>query len=195
MNIAAVLLGVALLAGAGPSKVRARAGLRPSCRPTRRAAETADPLAAASALDVLALCLAAGMAVSDAAAAAARSAPPQLARVLRRGAALLALGAEPTVAWSLPPDLSPGSVDRQTQALLRSARRSGSSGATLAQRITELATHCRQDASHEATALAERAGVLIAGPLGACFLPAFVCLGIVPVIAGLAGDVLGSGLL
>ena len=36
---------------------------------------------------------------------------------------------------------------------------------------------------------------LIAGPLGLCFLPAFVCLGIIPVVAGLAGDVLQSGLL
>jgi pilus assembly protein TadC len=44
-------------------------------------------------------------------------------------------------------------------------------------------------------AAAERAGVLIAGPLGLCFLPAFVCLGIVPVVAGLAGEVFGSGLL
>ena len=46
-----------------------------------------------------------------------------------------------------------------------------------------------------ATAAAERAGVLIAGPLGLCFLPAFVCLGVVPVVAGLAGDVFGPGLL
>jgi hypothetical protein len=37
--------------------------------------------------------------------------------------------------------------------------------------------------------------VVIAGPLGLCFLPAFVCLGLIPVIAGLATDVLGSGLL
>jgi hypothetical protein len=27
-----------------------------------------------------------------------------------------------------------------------------------------------------------------------CYLPAFVCLGIVPIVAGLAGDVLRSGL-
>ena len=46
-----------------------------------------------------------------------------------------------------------------------------------------------------AAAAAERARVLIAGPFGLCFLPAFVCLGIVPVVAGLAGDVLQSGLL
>ncbi len=42
---------------------------------------------------------------------------------------------------------------------------------------------------------AERAGVLIAGPLGLCFLPAFLCLGIVPVVLGLAGRLLGGGLL
>ena len=58
-----------------------------------------------------------------------------------------------------------------------------------------LADQCRHDAAHAAAAAAERAGVLIAGPLGLCFLPAFVCLGIAPVVAGLAGEVLQSGLL
>ncbi len=53
----------------------------------------------------------------------------------------------------------------------------------------------RRRRSAASGAAAERAGVLIAGPLGLCFLPAFVCLGIVPVVAGLAGDVLRSGLL
>jgi pilus assembly protein TadC len=57
-----------------------------------------DPLAVASSLDVLAVCLVSGMAVSTAAAATARSAPPLLAQVLRRAADLLALGADPTVA-------------------------------------------------------------------------------------------------
>jgi hypothetical protein len=51
------------------------------------------------------------------------------------------------------------------------------------------------DAGDEARAAAERAAVLIAGPLGLCYLPAFVCLGIVPVIAGLATDVLRMGVL
>ena len=32
--------------------------------------------------------------------------------------------------------------------------------------------------------------VLVAGPLGLCFLPAFVCLGIVPVVIGLADGML-----
>jgi pilus assembly protein TadC len=135
------------------------------------------------------------MAVSTAAAATAVSAPPKLARVLRRAADLLALGADPTVAWSISPETGTSTVDVQTDALLRLARRSASSGAALADGVAGLADQSRHDAAHTAAAAAERAGVLIAGPLGLCFLPAFVCLGIVPVVAGLAGDVLQSGLL
>ncbi|MGH3969097.1 MAG: type II secretion system F family protein [Mycobacterium sp.] len=196
MVTAAVLLAAALLTGAGPSTVRARAGLasRP-CRASSRPARGPDPLALASSLDVLAVCLAAGMAVSTAAAATALSAPAVPARVLRRAADLLALGADPVVAWSAPPDLPAGVLDAQTDALLRLARRSASSGAALADGVAALAVQCRQDTVHAAAAAAERAGVLIAGPLGLCFLPAFVCLGVVPVVVGLAKDLLGSGLL
>ncbi|OBA84625.1 hypothetical protein A9W99_01380 [Mycobacterium sp. 1164966.3] len=193
-----MLLAVALWTGAGPSMVRARAG-RPVRALTRRSRlqrtkRGADPLAVASSLDVLAVCLTAGMAVSAAAAATAPSAPPKLASVLRRASDLLALGADPAVAWS-PRDLASDSVDPQIDALLRLARRSASSGSALAAGVAELADQCRSDAAYAAAAAAERAGVLIAGPLGLCFLPAFVCLGIVPVVAGLAGDLLQSGLL
>jgi pilus assembly protein TadC len=195
MSVAAVLLAVALLIGARPSIVRERAGKTPRAQRlqvTSDSAVAADPLAVASSLDVLAVCLHAGMAVSSAAAATAASAPPKLARVLRRAADLLALGADPAVAWSISPEQV---ADAQTDALLRLARRSASSGAALADGVAELAEQSRHDATHAAAAAAERAGVLIAGPLGLCFLPAFVCLGIVPVVAGLAGDVLQSGLL
>ena len=196
MSTPAVLLALALWIGPGPSVVRARAGLVARvCRPRSQPEPGPDPLAVASSLDVLAACLGAGMAVSTAAAATAGSAPPRLARVLRRAADLLALGADPFVAWAIPPGLPAGEVDTQTDALLRLARRSASSGAALAHGVEDLADQSRQDASHAATAAAERAGVLIAGPLGLCFLPAFVCLGIVPVVAGLAGEVLRSGLL
>jgi len=194
---AAVLLAVALWIGPGPSLVRGRAGMPARLGSLRRITAPApgpDPLAIASCLDVLAVCLTAGMAVSTAAAAAAPSAPPNLARVLRRAADLLALGADPVVAWSIPSG-SQHSDDTPTDALLRLARRSASSGAALAGGVAELADQSRLDAAHAATAAAERAGVLIAGPLGLCFLPAFVCLGIIPVVAGLAGDVLRSGLL
>jgi pilus assembly protein TadC len=148
-------------------------------------------LAAASSFDVLAACLRSGMPVSTAASATAPSAPEPLARVFNRAADLLALGAEPASAWTNPD----GRPDAHADALLRLARRSASSGAALAQGIADLADQSRREAVDAATAAAERASVLIAGPLGLCYLPAFVCLGIVPVVAGLAGDVLGSGLL
>jgi pilus assembly protein TadC len=196
LSTAAVLLAAASLTGAGPSVVRARAGVAPRAHGLRpQSGRGPDPLAVASSLDVLAVCLAAGMAVSTAAAATVPSAPPKLARVLRRAADLLALGADPDVAWSTAPDLPSACLDTQTDALLRLARRSASSGAALADGVAELADQSRDQAAHTAAAAAERAGVLIAGPLGLCFLPAFVCLGIVPVVAGLAGDVLRSGLL
>ena len=196
MSAASVLLAVALWICPGPSVVRARAGIRTDRhRPRTRPAAGSDPLAVASSLDVLAVCLAAGMAVSTAAAATAASAPPTLARGLRRAADLLALGADPAVAWVVSPDSGHTSVDDHTDALLRLARRAASSGTALAAGVAELADQSRHDAAHAASAAAERAGVLIAGPLGLCFLPAFVCLGIAPVVAGLAGDVLQSGLL
>lgn len=191
MSAAAVLLAMALWLGAGPSVVRARAGRPPRAHRPHQGlllgrTDVADPLAVAASLDVLAVCLAAGMAVSTAAAATAAVAPPRLARVLRRAADLLALGADP--------NMPPGTHDAQTDAVLRLARRSAASGAALADGIVELAVQVRHDAAQAAAAAAERAGVLIAGPLGLCFLPAFLCVGIVPLVVGLAGDVLQFGL-
>ena len=191
MSWAAVLLATALLIGAD-SRPWLRAGLVAVETSRRSAARgAADPLAAASCFDVLAACLRSGMAVSTAASATAPSAPASLAHVLNRAADLLALGAEPATAWAEPD----GKVEDHADALLRLARRSASSGAALAQGVAELADQSRRDAADVATAAAERASVLIAGPLGLCYLPAFVCLGIIPVVAGLAGDVLGSGIL
>ena len=188
MSWAALLLATALILGTD-SRPRVRAGLAIVARPPSTA-RTDDPLAAASSLDVLAACLRSGMAVSTAASATAPSAPDPLAAVLGRAADLLALGADPVAAWTS----AAGPADRTVDALLRLARRSASSGAAMAQGVAELAGQSRHDAADTATA-AERASVLIAGPLGLCYLPAFVCLGIVPVVAGLAGDVLGSEIL
>jgi pilus assembly protein TadC len=192
MSIAAVLLAAALLCAPGPLVMRRRIGLVSArIAPVRSRAGRGDPLAVASALDVFAVCLCAGMSVAAAAAATAPSAPEELGGVLRRAADMLALGADPDSAWSPPADSAAEGGD----ALARLARRSASSGSALAQGVSELAEQSRQNAAHAAAAAAERASVLIAGPLGLCFLPAFICLGIVPVVAGLAGDVFASGIL
>lgn len=189
MSSAALLLAAALLIAVGPTRARARAASASPAVPDPQSGDS-DALAAASTFDVLAACLASGMAVSTAAAAAAPSAPRPLATLLHRAADLLALGADPATAWSnpaLPPD-------NHGEALLRLARRSAASGTALAQGVADLAEQSRHDAASAADARAQRASVLIAGPLGLCYLPAFVCLGIVPIVAGLAGDVLRSGL-
>lgn len=150
-----------------------------------------DPLAVASTLDVLSACLRSGMAVSTAASAVAATAPTAMAALLRRAADLLALGADPAQAW----ESRVGSGSAQLDAFLRMARRSAASGAALARGVEDLATQLRAEAGDAAGARAERASVLIAGPLGLCYLPAFLCLGIVPVIVGLAGEVLQTGVL
>ena len=43
----------------------------------------------------------------------------------------------------------------------------------------------------EAEAAAERLGVKMMLPLGACFLPAFILLGVVPVVVSMLPDALG----
>jgi pilus assembly protein TadC len=191
MTWAAVLLAVAMLVGGDSSRVHMRAGLRTAPRQRQAPPASTDPLAAAASFDVFAACLRSGMAVSTAAAATASSAPPSLARLLNRAADLLALGADHATAWSNP-DLP---LDNHTENLMRLARRSATSGAALADGVAELAEQSRHEAADAAHAAAERAAVLIAGPLGLCYLPAFLCLGIIPVVAGLTGDVLQSGVI
>src|SRR5690606_13700950 len=107
---------------------------------------------------------------------------------------LLALGADAATAWERAAQEATD-ASGEIAALARLARRSARSGSSLAVAVGELAEQRRGAVEDAAAARAERAGVLIGGPLGLCFLPAFICLGIVPVIIGLAGRVLGGGLL
>ena len=190
MSWAALFLAASLLALPSASLARMQTGQR-SVGNRGPCAVTDDSCAAAASLDLLAACLRSGMAVSTAAASVAESAPATMAVVLRRGADLLSLGADPATAW-----VSPGEpVDKQMQAFMRLARRSACSGSALAQRVEDLAAQLRGEAADAAIAKAERASVLIAAPLGLCYLPAFLCLGVVPVIAGLTGEVMRSGVL
>ncbi|MCH9735987.1 MAG: type II secretion system F family protein [Actinomycetia bacterium] len=190
MTWAAAFLAASVLAIPRTSFSRIRADLRPVGEHRRRPVVD-DALSAAATLDLFAACLRSGMAVSGAAAAVTESAPTSMAALFRRAADLLALGADPATAWVSPVE----PADKTVQALMRMARRSASSGAVLAQGIEDLAAQLRAEAVDAARAKAERASVLIAGPLGMCYLPAFLCLGVVPVIAGLAVEVLRSGVL
>ncbi|WP_425301864.1 type II secretion system F family protein [Nocardia wallacei] len=165
-------------------------------RPPRRlpggGSACADPLATASVLELLAACLRAGLPIGSAARAVAPAAPAPIGDALRRAADLMTLGADPIDAWERVAGEAGGD---EIRALARLVRRSARSGAALAAAVSDLGEQCRGTVEDATMARAERAGVLISGPLGLCFLPAFVCLGIVPVVAGLADRVLEGGVL
>ncbi|OLZ55746.1 hypothetical protein BS329_04705 [Amycolatopsis coloradensis] len=138
-------------------------------------------LRSAATLDLLAACLASGLPVPVALEAVVPSASPKTAEALRSVASHLALGVEPAEAWA-PVRERPGLTELSVAAV-RTAR----AGTTLAAHAKDLARRLRESLSAEAEERAERAGVLLAAPIGLCFLPAFLCLGVLPVVLGLAG--------
>lgn len=165
-----------LLMRPAPKKLRVpwSAGRKPRSGGTRLAASW----------DLLAACLRAGMPVPAAIEAIIDDWEGPEADALRATAALLTMGAAPAEAWA-PARACPGTAE-----LARAARRTARSGSALAQVAEEIATQLRASLADRAEAKAQRAGVLIAGPLALCFLPAFLCLGVVPVVLGLAGHLI-----
>lgn len=143
-----------------------------------------DPGQLAARWELLAVCLEAGLPVASAVAAAAEPLAGATGAQLRQVAALLGLGADPGGAWQAA-ERTPALV-----AFARAAGRSAVTGAALAQVARSESTRIRADLIDTAQARAQRAGVHIAGPLGLCFLPSFLVLGIAPVVVGLAGDAL-----
>ncbi len=143
-------------------------------------ATTVEPLVLAGGWDLLAACLRAGLPVPPAVRAVAAGLPDPAGTALRRAGELLALGAAPEQAWE------PALTCPDTTRMARIARRSGRSGTALATSLASLAAEARAGARERSEARAQRAGVLITGPLGLCFLPAFLLIGVVPVVIGLA---------
>jgi pilus assembly protein TadC len=152
----------------------------------RRRAKAPDPLQLASCWDLLAACLRGGLPVPAAVQAIAAQAPRQAADALDHTAELLALGADPVAAWA------PALAEPLTAELARGARRSARSGAALAAVAEGLATRVRAAGDDLAEARAQRAAVAVTGPLGLCFLPAFLCIGVAPVVIGLATRLMTS---
>lgn len=154
--------------------------------PAKARAQAADSFRLASGWDMLAACLRGGLSVPAAVRAIAVELPDDAARPLLRTAELLALGSDPEAAWE------PALCQPLTAELARGARRTARSGAALAGVAESLAANVRAQAVDAAEARAQRAGVAVTGPLGLCFLPAFLCIGVVPVVIGLASRLLAS---
>ncbi|MCW7946654.1 membrane protein [Streptomyces hygroscopicus] len=150
-----------------------------------------DPVAVARQLplaaDLLAACIAAGAGPVSAAQAVGEALEGPVGGRLAQGAAEVRLGAEPSDAWRRLAAL-PGAA-----ALARLLERAGDSGVPAAVPVGRLATEARAEWSRAATARARRAGVMVTAPVGLCFLPAFITVGVLPVVIGLAGGLLGGG--
>ncbi|KAA1428496.1 type II secretion system F family protein [Nocardioides antri] len=112
-----------------------------------------------------------------------RALPGAAADVLGPIAARLALGADPVEVWSgLADDPAIGPLGRT----MARAHRSGAPVVAAVERLSEeLARRARAEVEDRARAVGVRAAV----PLGVCLLPAFLLLGIVPLVAGLARSI------
>ena len=130
--------------------------------------------------ELLAVCLRAGLPVVTALSAATEPVGGPIGRQLRRVAGLLALGADPATAWAGTAEVP------ALGAFARAAGRAAGTGAALAHVAAAEAERLRAELLDSAQARAQRAAVHITGPLGLCFLPAFLVLGVAPVVIGLA---------
>lgn len=137
-------------------------------------------------LDMIGVCLSAGLPVDRAleAVAGLGGGESEVCRELGLAAGRLRLGTAPDAIWSA------SASDPVLRRLGDVLRRTAVSGAAATASLEQASARLRAERAAADVARAERAGVMVAGPLGLCFLPAFVVLGIVPVVAGLAGDVL-----
>jgi pilus assembly protein TadC len=181
LAVAPVVGGAAGLVAAGVVAVGCERLLRRAATDERTAVRAALLRDLPGACDLVGVCIGAGVPVANALAAVAEAVPGPLGAHLRTVAALYRLGAEPGRAWvDVPVELA---------GLGRVLVRAGESGAAVVPSLRSLAADSRSAERVDAEAAVRRAGVWVLAPLGACFLPAFICLGVVPLVLGIAGGV------
>lgn len=136
-------------------------------------------------VDLMAACMSAGQAPGSALAAVTAALEPgplrtETSAVLAR----LRLGGDPLLTWRAlgrHPQLAP---------LGRTVARALDGGASVADAMSDLAQELRRGRRADVQARARAVGARAAAPLGLCLLPAFVLVGIVPVVAGSLGALL-----
>jgi pilus assembly protein TadC len=138
-----------------------------------------DGAAVALVADLVAGCLAAGTLLPDAVAAAGEGTDGGLGERCRSVAAALRAGASPERAW--------GSwlADPRLAPIARTAVRTAHSGAATADELRRTAARLRIQRKAGLQQRVRQASVWVVVPLGLCFLPAFVLLAVVPLVAGL----------
>lgn len=134
---------------------------------------------APDAADMLAACVASGASLERASAEVASALDGAMGTALGQAAALMGLGAPPLRAWL------PLAEQEATAPIARAVVRSLDSGAPVADALSACAAELRDIRRAQVEAMAQSVAVRTVGPLGLCFLPAFLLIGVVPLVAGL----------
>lgn len=135
--------------------------------------------------DLLATAIAAGATVPEAMVVVARAVDEPMRSRLQAVIAAMDMGADANAAWSTwldEPALSP---------IARVIVRSQHSGSPLTVVLDAAASDMRQVYRAAVEARARAAGVRSVAPLALCYLPAYLLVGVVPVVAGFAGALFG----
>jgi Flp pilus assembly protein TadB len=146
----------------------------PSVRRRRERLAAAVP----HAVDLMAACLAAGLSPAAAVDQLAAAVDEPLATELAALGSRLRLGVDPATVWR---DLA---RHPQLGGLGRTVSRAVESGASVADAMGRLAEDLRRLNRAAVESRARAVGVKAALPLGVCLLPAFVLVGVVPLVAG-----------
>jgi Flp pilus assembly protein TadB len=167
-------VGVVLGFVAGATSWRAISRLEsPAAIRRRQDLERDLPLA----VHLLGACLAAGAATTTALSSVAESMPGAVGEELALLHRRLHWGVDPASVWR--------SVVGPLEPLGRSMARAHESGSSVQVAVARLSEDLRQRTRARADTRARTIEVRAAAPLGLCFLPAFVLLGVVPMAAGL----------
>ena len=132
--------------------------------------------------DVLAATLAAGAPIEAALRGAVEASDQPTRGHLERVVSALEWGADPHQAWAALLD-DPGFAP-----VARVVVRSHTTGASMSDALESAAMALRKTHVTAVEARARAAGVRSVAPLALCFLPAYLLVGVVPVVAGFAGD-------
>jgi Flp pilus assembly protein TadB len=130
------------------------------------------------AVDLMAACLSAGLSPSAAVDLVVEVVDEPLAAELASLARRLRFGVDPVTVWR---ELA---GHPQLGGLGRTMSRAVESGASVAEAMQRLADDLRAHSRSQVESRARAVGVKAALPLGGCLLPAFVLVGVVPLVAG-----------
>ena len=204
--VVAVVVGALAFAGTTPWRTTARAADRRvsafrdgrSIRTDVRAApEHPDPVDVTCLLELVGAAVRSGAGVPRALEAVGTAVGGPDGRSLGRAAAALRLGAGWESAWAAA-GTTPAESDEQPRCpprldlLRRALRGAWDDGAAPGEALRAAAAEHRHERRAAARTAAARLAVRLVLPLGICYLPAFVLVGLVPVLLALGLDLLSG---